>query len=299
MTRQAPEIFKRPLAEFHGTPVNPEIADGILQRIMLDYASRGYTAVVTIDGEHVRGVAVPERGIEPKDYLIGLLQQGFLEDALPSLKILSEIVDDGEVEYNLGLCLSELGKVAESIAPLKRCLALDPDYHHARTALGVSYSRLGQREDAEQTFRQVLARQPEHPHANRNLGALLSRSGRSVEALPLFRKALASSPEDMGTILGLANCLVELGGEGLTEAEGLYRSLLDQYPGHPITDQALGRPDPSCPRQSARQRARRCAHGCGDVHAQRHAPICRLGPPNPGPYRAGNRSPGRVGSEDQ
>ena len=238
MNRKAPEIFQRPLTEFTKNPDAPGASDEVLQRVMLDYAARGYSALVTIDDGVVRGIAVPERGIEPKEYLIGLLQQGFLEDALPSLEILASMVNDEDVEYNLGLCLSELGKIDESIEPLQRCLALDPDYHDARTALGVSFSRLGQREEAERVFREVLALEPGHPHSNRNLGALLARSDRAEEALPLFRKALKSLPDDMGSTLGLADCLVELGGDEFPEAEELYRVLLEKYPGHPITEQA-------------------------------------------------------------
>ena len=237
MNRKAPEIFQRPLADLTDTPDDAGAADEVLQRVMLDYAARGFTAAVTIEDGVVRGIAVPERGIEPKEYLIGLLQQGFLEDALPSLEIFSRMVDDEDIEYNLGLCLSELGRVAESVAPLKRCLAIDPDYQDARTALGVSYSRLGQREAAEKTFREVLEREPSNPHANRNLGALLSRSGRAEEALPLFRQAVKSLPEDLGANLGLADCLVEIGGENLSEAEALYRSLLDKYANHPVAEQ--------------------------------------------------------------
>lgn len=237
MNRKAPEIFKRPLAEFTDTPDAPQATDEVLQRVTLDYARRGYNAIVTIDEGFVRGVAVPDRGIEPKEYLIGLLQQGFLEDALPSLEILAELVDDEDVEYNLGLCLSELGKVAASVEPLKRCLRIDPHHHDARTALGVSYSRLGEMEEAEGAFREVLQREPKHPYANRNLAALLARSGREQEALPLFRQALASAPEDMGATLGLADCLVALGGDGRSEAEALYRSLLEKYPNHPVAEQ--------------------------------------------------------------
>ena len=77
MKRQAPEIFQRPLVEFVDNPEAPGAADEVLQRVMLDYANKGFTAIVTIDDGVVRGIAVPERGIEPKEYLIGLLQQGF------------------------------------------------------------------------------------------------------------------------------------------------------------------------------------------------------------------------------
>lgn len=70
MNRKGPEIFQRPLAEFTDNPEAPGAADEVLQRVILDYANRGFAAVVTID----EGIV---RGIEPKEYLIGLLQQGF------------------------------------------------------------------------------------------------------------------------------------------------------------------------------------------------------------------------------
>lgn len=161
MKPQAPEIFKRPLKEFDsdGFPQvgTDEHAEAVLQRVVLDYASKGYTAAVSVDDDWVRGVAVPEEGVEPKTYLMGLLREGFLEDALPSLQILSEIVSDADVEYNLGLCLSELGRVADSVPALRRCLALDPDYHHARSALGVSLSRLGETQDAIEVLREAVS----------------------------------------------------------------------------------------------------------------------------------------------
>ena len=39
MTRKAPEIFQRPLADFTDTPDAPGMADEVLQHIMLDYAA--------------------------------------------------------------------------------------------------------------------------------------------------------------------------------------------------------------------------------------------------------------------
>lgn len=60
--------------------------------------------------------------------------------------------------------------------------------------------------------------QPDDVHANRNLGALLSRNDRAEEAEPLLRKAHKLAPEDVGSTLGLAECLLELGPEHLSEA---------------------------------------------------------------------------------
>ena len=168
MTRKAPESVQRRVADLTDAPSEPGPADELLQRIMLDYAGRGWTAAVTIEDGVVRGIAVRERGIEPKEYLIGLLQQGFLEDALPSLEIFSRMVDDEDIEYNLGLCLSELGKLAESVKPLKRCLHIDPEYQNVTIALGVSCSWLGEREYST-------------AKADRNPVALLSRSSKLTD----------------------------------------------------------------------------------------------------------------------
>ena len=55
-------------------------------RIALDYASKGWTAAVTVSDGVVRVVAIPENGIEPKQYVLGLLQHRYLDDALPLLK---------------------------------------------------------------------------------------------------------------------------------------------------------------------------------------------------------------------
>ena len=43
MTAKAPEILQRPLADFTGSPDDPDAADEVLQRIMLDYPERCFT----------------------------------------------------------------------------------------------------------------------------------------------------------------------------------------------------------------------------------------------------------------
>ena len=65
---------------------SPEFDQAVIARYALDYASKGWSAVVTVDDEFVRVVAIPEHGMEPKKYVAGLLQHRYLEDALPILK---------------------------------------------------------------------------------------------------------------------------------------------------------------------------------------------------------------------
>ncbi len=110
MSKQAPEIFRRPVAEFTDTPDAPGAEDAVLQCVMRDYAARGFSAAVTVEGGGVRAVAVPDRRLELGGYQIGLLRQGFLQDALPSPLVLALMVDDRAVEYKLELSLSELGQ---------------------------------------------------------------------------------------------------------------------------------------------------------------------------------------------
>jgi hypothetical protein len=90
---------------------SPGFQEAVIARYALEYASKGWNAAVTVDDEFVRVVAIPENGIDPKTYVLGLLQHRYLEDALPTLEALDGMLDDADIAYNYGICLSELGRV--------------------------------------------------------------------------------------------------------------------------------------------------------------------------------------------
>ena len=73
---QAPEIFKRSLDDIKldGLPPrdDPGFEDAVLQTSTLQYAAKGYTAAIVVQDGHVLGVAVPQEGVEPKQYILGL-----------------------------------------------------------------------------------------------------------------------------------------------------------------------------------------------------------------------------------
>lgn len=239
---QSPEIFEKRLDELDldGLPErnDPEFESAVILALSMQYAAKGHSAAITTDGEFVRGVAVPKEGIEPREYVLGLLQDRYLEEALPPLSILAKMLGDAETLYNYGLCLSELGRPQEAIEPLRSSLEDDPEYNDARTALGVALIKTGNLEEAEEVLREALKRSPEDHWVNRNLGALLSRTGRPEDAIPLFRTAIQSRPSDPGAILGLAQSLEEVGGDSLPEADSLYKSLVSEFPQHPIAQLA-------------------------------------------------------------
>ncbi len=243
MTPQAPEIFQRPLADIELGNVppprhSPEFEQAVIYHFAMHYAAKGWSAVITVDDEFVRVVAVPEQGIEPKRYVLGLLQNGFLEDALPILEALYGMVDDAEIAYNYGICLSELGRIQESVAPLEKCIRLDPQYAHAYVGLGVAYTKLGRHEDAERVLRKAIALEPENAYAKRNLAGVLFYGGKASEALPYFRQAVSLAPDQIETQMGLAQCLEQLDGEYRKEADKLYADITRRFPDHPLAETA-------------------------------------------------------------
>ena len=215
---------------------SPDFEQAVISRYALEYASKGWNAVVTVDNEFVRVVAVPEDGIDPKKYVLGLLQHHYLEDAPPILEALDGMIDDAEIAYNYGICLSELGRIDESLKPLQRCVDLDHEYTNAYVGLGVAYTMLGRNEDAERALREAVHQDPENAHAKRNLAAVLARSGKSKEALPFFREAASLAPDDPGAQLGLAQCLDQLGGDHRKEGDKVYDEIVHRFGDHPAAE---------------------------------------------------------------
>lgn len=243
MTRQAPEIYQKPIDEIDLAGLPPRGAEGfdraLIARYALEYAGRGWAAIVTVDDQFVRVVAVPERGIGPKTYVLGLLKHGFLEDALPILQALSGMIDDADIEYNLGICLSELGRIDESVAPLEKCIELDRSYVSGLVGLGVAYVRLGRLIDAEVVLRDAIQRDPENAFAKRNLAVALTKAGKLPEALPFFRQAASLTPQDPNVQLGLAQCLMQLGGTYRVEADKVYKQIIEKFREHPVAELAV------------------------------------------------------------
>ena len=244
--RSAPEIRQIPVRDFDASVLPPDArAPGteafevsVVTHLSSHYAARGWNAAVTVDGEFIRVVAVPETGVEPKEYVLGLLQHGFLEDALPLLETLDGMLDDPDIAYNRGVCLGELGRVANSIPVLQRCIRLDPNHTDAHVALGVANARNGDNKAAAQNLRTALEQQPDNLFAVRNLAAVLGNLGRYAEALPLFRQAAEASPDDPLLRLGLAQCLEQVGGKEAKEAVRVFERIAKDHPEHPAADAA-------------------------------------------------------------
>jgi hypothetical protein len=99
----APEIFQIPLDQLDPAivppstkPGTPEFEQAVIMHYALRYAEKGWQAIVAVNNGFVRVLAIPQQGMDPKDYVQGLLQNGFLEDALPILQALDGMSEDAD-----------------------------------------------------------------------------------------------------------------------------------------------------------------------------------------------------------
>jgi tetratricopeptide (TPR) repeat protein len=241
MHKQAPEIFQRPLTSLDLTGLPPTTDAGfeeaVIMQYAMQYAAKGWTAAVVVSDGMVRVVAVPQQGIEPKTYLMGLLHHGYIEDALPGLEAMYGMVDDPDICFNYGVALSELGRVEESLVPLNKCLKLDPSYDNAAIAIGVSLSKLERYDEAELVLKTAAKIQPDNALVKQNLAATLARAGKFVEALPYFRQAASLAPDNPAVLIGLARCLDSIDAHQ-KEALKVYKDIVKKFPDSQFVESA-------------------------------------------------------------
>lgn len=243
----SPFSFKLPLSRFDVTLIpgdarkigSDAFKDAVIAYFVAQYASKGQTAVVTIDDEEISVVTLPD-GNDPMKFVLSMLQGGRIKDAVPYLDAMTKNDPDNvAVLFNLGISYSELGQFDEAIIRLKRAVQLDPTHAHAWTGIGVAYQRMGKPELALEPSKKAVEVNPADGYAQRNFGALLMGQGRNAEALVHLRAARQALPHDAQTIFGLASALQEVGGEdNVAEADELYLVVIERWPASPMAEEA-------------------------------------------------------------
>ena len=242
-TPKAPVIFQLPLDALNRNDLPPRDDPGfdqaLITRYALEYGLKGWSAAVVVSDGFLRVVAVPQQGIEPKAYLLGLLQHGYIEDALPGLEAMFGMVNDPDIAFNYGVALSELSRVEESLVPLNKCLNLDPSYDNAAIALGVSLAKLERYDEAEIVLKAATKIQPDNALVKQNLAATLARAGKPQEALPYFRQAASLAPNSPSALMGLAQCLDSIDDpDHQKEALKTYKEVVKKFPDSQFTEAA-------------------------------------------------------------
>jgi tetratricopeptide (TPR) repeat protein len=136
----------------------------------------------------------------PDDYL-GLAHIGSCLSALGRFQEAEDYfrkslagLDDATTHYNLGLLMSQTGRLADAEREYRRAVALDPSQADARGNLGPLLARMGRGREAAEELRRLVADDPENVSALTNLGVVLIQQGRPKEARPYLEKALQLAP---------------------------------------------------------------------------------------------------------
>lgn len=86
------------------------------------------------------------------------------------------------VHNNLGVALSEAGKVDEAIVAYKKAIELDSNYSDPLSNIAVAYSLKGQVDEAISSLKSALHICPNYPEAYNNIGTLLLQKKQYEEA---------------------------------------------------------------------------------------------------------------------
>lgn len=147
--------------------------------------------------------------------------------------------EDIELVLMRSVCLSELGRIEESLRilqALRGAGALVPTVHYN---IGYALHRLGRPEEAETALLEATARDPNYGEAFQLLGRIAYERRDIKAALRAARKARALRPDDDSIAKNCVLCLLDL--QELGEAEGFLRPLAEQYPNDAEVLQLRGR----------------------------------------------------------
>lgn len=163
------------------------------------------------------------------DHAIRLLKQGEVEAAEPLLRsILARDGRNGAALYNLGMMLSDSGRLDEAIDCLEDLVETAQAGANAWVALAVAQKRKGLANQALESLSKAVSLEPNNGHALRTLAALVAETS-PEKALPLFAKATELLPQDPNSHLGLGQCLLSVGKNHLADA-ALKRTIeIDPY----------------------------------------------------------------------
>jgi len=98
------------------------------------------------------------------------------------------------VHNNLGVALSEAGKIDEALVAYKKAIELDSNYSDPLSNIAVAYSLKGQIDDAINSLKSALHICPNYPEAYNNIGTLLLQKKQYEEAERALNIAIQLRP---------------------------------------------------------------------------------------------------------
>ena len=128
------------------------------------------------------------------------------------------LVNDAEVQFNLGDAFEKLGELSTAFGHYERALKLDPIYAEAWNKLGRVSEKRGDLAQASQRYQQALRLKPSYADASGNLGNVLANQGSLAEAVPYLEQAVRLDPKNAEALHKLGLTLSKLGKPAPAEA---------------------------------------------------------------------------------
>ena len=204
-----------------------------------EFKGFGGHATIRVDDQTIAVVWNPDsQRPNPMAAIVQKLQQGKQAEGIQLLELLlSNHPDDSVVLYNLGLALSDAGRLERAEQCLRQAAELNPKDTNIPVALGMALGRMGRDDEAMDALRAAVEQDQKNGWAHRNLGAILVRTERSTEAIPHYQAATQLLPNDQIAWLGLADAC-RLAGR-TQEAEDAYATAIQISPHSELADKAV------------------------------------------------------------
>lgn len=216
----------------------PAYREAVNQFLAAEFKGFGGHATIRVDDQTVSVAWDPDsQRPNPMAAIVQKLQQGKQAEGIQLLElILSRHPDDPVVLYNLGLALSDAGRLERAEQCLRRAARLNPADANIAVALGVALGRMGRCDEAVAVLRTAVGQEPRNPWAHRNLGAMLVQTEQTAEAVGHYQKATQLLPADQIAWLGLADACRLLG--RTQEAQDAYGTAINLNPHGELADKA-------------------------------------------------------------
>ncbi len=140
-----------------------------------------------------------------------LLMQGRAEAAVSPLEAAARGRHDPEIETQLALALSQLGRRDDALSRLKRASKRQPPYGPAFHGLGSLLFAMERYDEAIEALRRGVAVAPMMPEMSIQLGSVLLQLRKYAEATVAFGQALSISPDLPDALFGMGKARYAIG----------------------------------------------------------------------------------------
>jgi predicted Zn-dependent protease len=161
-----------------------------------------------------------------------LLTEGRTEDAEKVLATLLERAPDQRgLNFNYAQVLTKLGRGDESRQYLERAVTIDPTFGPAILQLVDIYQKENEWLKAAEVLQPLISDDPMNIDLQKRQALFYLRAGQPEKARAALKTLVAADPKDSGSEFYLAEALSDL--EQYTEADSIYRRLLERSPNDP------------------------------------------------------------------